>query len=225
MRLHAQWWPYRLTVKYATSLSIRKVHVHVLVTSTPQPLIVGHCFTDFSSFSIFFFALWSGWTALWKSIVAVALSHKPSRSNDFLTVWFWNFVRWIDTRQRSVHAWQPRRGHRVWYYDVGTRRRNRYYPITLCGWSISVTNYARDKNRIFTRESLLLEKNDKFSEKRSFSFRFETPDMPYESYSGTNAEVRYSCICTDANFTPGIFWNLRAPEVSLRTWCDNSTYG
>lgn len=55
---------------------------------------------------------------------------------------------------------------------------------------MSVTNYAREKDRVFACESLLLEKNDKFSEKRAFSFRFETPVMPYESYSGINAEVR-----------------------------------
>jgi len=51
--------------------------------------------------------------------------------------------------------------------------------------------YARDKDKVFTCESYLLEKNDSFSRKSLYPFRFETPTMPYESYSGTNAEVRY----------------------------------
>jgi hypothetical protein len=57
--------------------------------------------------------------------------------------------------------------------------------------SFAVTNYARDKNKTFTCEALLLEKNDSFSDKRAFPFRFETPEMPFESYSGINAEVRF----------------------------------
>jgi len=66
-----------------------------------------------------------------------------------------------------------------------------------------VTNYARDRNKVFTREALLLEKNEKFSAQVVYPFKFETPDMPFESYNGLNAEVRYYLKYTcQRNYSP-----------------------